>query len=37
MKQVKQVVVQEGNENMQDDDAVISLFKALKGNPPPMR
>lgn len=22
---------------MQDDDAVISLFKALKGNPPPMR
>jgi len=26
-----------GLENMQDDDAIIVLFKALKGNPPPMR
>jgi hypothetical protein len=26
-----------GLENMQDDDSMISLLKALKGNPPPMK
>ena len=27
----------DGLENMQDDDAIIVLFKNLKGNPPAMK